>query len=176
MTAFGELLGEPVFFPEISLYSAAGVRDGLLLNPVFHEKKQILSAEENGKTISLRLEGVDSVDDAEPLKGLYLGISLSHACDLARENFEEIFLFEYIGANVSAADTKPSQETSGTIERIETVAGEPILYIRFPGGVVPIPLNADYVQKFDRETKSLKVDHLSEYILAYLGTPSDKIL
>lgn len=93
----------------------------------------------------LKLEGVDSIDDAERLRGWSLGIPEE---DLARLPEGSYYHHQLKGLTV----TDGAGVGVGVVEDVmETGAGAPVLVVRGDRGETLVPLATDFVKKIDLE-------------------------
>jgi 16S rRNA processing protein RimM len=91
----------------------------------------------------LKLEGVDSIDDAESLRGCDLGIAEEELAPLPEGSF---YHHELKGLTVADGDGA----LVGVVEDLmETGAGAPILVVRGPEGETLVPLATDFVKQVD---------------------------
>jgi 16S rRNA processing protein RimM len=91
----------------------------------------------------LKLEGVDSIDDAEKLRGCELRIGEEELEALPEGSFYHHELTGLRVDDVSGADL-------GVVEDVmETGAGAPVLVVRGAAGETLVPLAADFVREVD---------------------------
>jgi 16S rRNA processing protein RimM len=91
----------------------------------------------------LKLEGVDSIDEAERLRGCELRIGEEELAPLPEGSF---YHHELTGLTVADG----AGVELGVVEDImETGAGAPILVVRGPGGEMLVPLAVDFVKSVD---------------------------
>ena len=91
----------------------------------------------------LKLEGVDSIDDAESLRGSDLGIAEDELAPLPEGSF---YHHQLKGLTVADGDGV----LVGVVEDLmETGAGAPILVVRGPEGETLVPLATDFVKQVD---------------------------
>ncbi|RME89372.1 MAG: hypothetical protein D6767_08505 [Candidatus Hydrogenedentota bacterium] len=167
--AFGNLLEEKNFYSHISFYEAKGSKDGFLhqakLRKDIQNTEIVLASRQSEKIFTLRIQGIDSVEKAEKLKGLFLGIPLQVACQLAKRISDDPYFFEYVDAIVE----DESKKEIGTVSRLETALPKELLYIRlYTGEEIPIPLDSPYLKKFDRQKQKVILTHFSDYLSGYL--------
>jgi 16S rRNA processing protein RimM len=91
----------------------------------------------------LKLEGVDSIDDAEQLRGCDLGIAEEELAPLPEGSF---YHHELKGLTVADGD---GAEVGVVEDVMETGAGAPILVVRGAEGETLVPLATDFVKKVD---------------------------
>jgi 16S rRNA processing protein RimM len=91
----------------------------------------------------LKLEGVNSIDDAERLRGCDLGIAEGELAPLPEGSF---YHHQLKGLTVSDGSGAPV----GVVEDVlETGAGAPVLVVRGPAGEILVPLATDFVRQVD---------------------------
>jgi 16S rRNA processing protein RimM len=91
----------------------------------------------------LKLEGVDSIDDAERLRGWSLGIAEKDLAPLPEGSY---YHHQLKGLTV-ASDA--GIEFGAVEDVLETGAGAPVLVVRGDRGETLIPLATDFVKKID---------------------------
>jgi 16S rRNA processing protein RimM len=91
----------------------------------------------------LKLEGVDSIDDAERLRGLELRIGEDELASLPEGSY-----YHHELRGLRAVDPEGSE--IGVVEDVmETGAGAPILVVRGSGGETLVPLVVHFVKNVD---------------------------
>jgi 16S rRNA processing protein RimM len=91
----------------------------------------------------LKLEGVDSIDDAEQLRGCDLGLAEDELEPLPEGSFYHHQLKGLTVADGAGAEV-------GVVEDVmETGSGAPILVVRGAEGETLVPLAVDFVKKVD---------------------------
>jgi 16S rRNA processing protein RimM len=91
----------------------------------------------------LKLEGVDSIDDAECLRGWNLGIAEEELAPLPEGSYYHHELKGLTVADVAGVEL-------GVVEDVmETGAGAPILVVKGPRGEILVPLATDFVKQVD---------------------------
>lgn len=91
----------------------------------------------------LKLEGVDSIDDAERLRGWDLGIAEEELAPLPAGSY---YHHELKGLKVADGD---GVEVGVVEDVMETGAGAPILVVKGPEGETLVPLATDFVKQVD---------------------------
>ena len=88
----------------------------------------------------LKLEGVDSIDEAEALRGSELGIPEGELAPLPEGSF---YHHQLKGLHVADEDGK---EIGVVADVMDTGAGAPILVVKGPEGETLVPFAADFVR------------------------------
>jgi 16S rRNA processing protein RimM len=102
----------------------------------------------------LKLEGVDSIDEAERLRGCDLRIGEEELAPLPEGSF---YHHELTGLHV----TDGAGVKLGVVEDVmETGAGAPILVVRGPGGETLVPLAVDFVKNVDLAGARIVIERL----------------
>lgn len=96
----------------------------------------------------LKLEGVESIDDAETLRGQELRISEDELAPLPAGSF---YHHQLAGLVVHDPQGRELGRVQGVMESGEDVAGVPVLVVRGDGRERLIPLAADFVTRVDLE-------------------------
>lgn len=96
----------------------------------------------------LKLEGVESIDDAETLRGQELRISEAELAPLPAGSF---YHHQLTGLLVRDPQGRELGRVHGVMESGEDVAGVPVLVVQGAGGERLIPLAADFVTRVDLE-------------------------
>ena len=96
----------------------------------------------------VKLEGVESIDDAETLRGQELRISEDELAPLPAGSYYHHQLRDLL---VRDPDGRELGRVFGVMENGEGVAGVPVLVVRGAEGERLIPLAADYVTRVDLE-------------------------
>jgi 16S rRNA processing protein RimM len=100
----------------------------------------------------LKLEGVDSIDEAEVLRGSDLGIAEDELAPLPEGSF---YHHQLKGLAVADGDGA----LVGVVEDLmETGAGAPILVVKGPEGEVLVPLATDFVKQVDLAGARIVID------------------
>jgi 16S rRNA processing protein RimM len=108
----------------------------------------------------LKFQGIDSINDAEPLKGAEIQIPLEE-----RAQLEEgaTYVADLVGCRVYVRDSRPSTADAavrevGAITDISFGAGEaPILEIRDGQKEYLVPLAQEYIRSLDTAAKRLEL-------------------
>jgi len=107
----------------------------------------------------LKLEGVDSINDAEPLRGCEIRIAEDELAELPEGSF---YHHQLTGLRVVDSDG----EELGVVEDVmETGAGAPVLVVRGGGGETLVPLATDFVRQVDLAGDRILIEKL-EYLNA----------
>lgn len=116
------------------------------LVPFFIEKSSL----SRGTMLRVKFEGVDTELDAEAIlrSGIYLPISL-----LPKLTGNKFYYHEVIGFTI----VDSSFGKVGTITNINDTAAQPLFEIDRDGTEVFIPMIDDFIQKVDRENKTIEV-------------------
>ncbi len=102
----------------------------------------------------LKLEGVDSIDEAERLRGCELRIGEEELAPLPEGSF---YHHELTGLHV----TDGAGVKLGVVEDVmETGAGAPILVVRGPEGETLVPLAVDFVKNVDLAGARIVIERL----------------
>jgi 16S rRNA processing protein RimM len=120
---------------------------------------QVTSAWPHKGRFVLKLEGVDTIEDAERLRGCGLGIAEKDLPPLPDGSY---YHHQLTGLRV--------EDTAGAgIGRVESVmetgAGAPILVVRGEGGETLVPLASDFVKSVDLERARVVIER-PEYVVA----------
>lgn len=102
----------------------------------------------------LKLDGVDSIDEAERLRGCELRIAEDELAALPEGSFYHYQLTGLRVADVDGTDV-------GVVEEVmETGAGAPVLVVRGPGGETLVPLAAHFVREVDLAGEQIVIEGL----------------
>jgi 16S rRNA processing protein RimM len=102
----------------------------------------------------LKLEGVDSIDEAERLRGCELRIGEEELAPLPEGSF---YHHELTGLHV----TDGAGVELGVVEDVmETGAGAPVLVVRGSGGETLVPLAVDFVKNVDLAGARIVIERL----------------
>jgi 16S rRNA processing protein RimM len=96
----------------------------------------------------VKLEGVESIDDAETLRGQELRISEEELAPLPAGSYYHHQLRDLLVRDPAGQELG---RVFGVMENGEGVPGVPVLVVRGPGGERLIPLAADFVARVDLE-------------------------
>jgi len=110
-----------------------------------------LSARFHQGFVLLKLEGVDTRDDAEALRGLALEVPASELPDLPPDTY---YHFQLQGLRV---ETTRGEDLGQVVEVFSTGSNE-VLVVEGPRGQVLIPLIADVVRQVDLEEERIRVE------------------
>jgi 16S rRNA processing protein RimM len=100
----------------------------------------------------LKLEGVDSIDDAERLRGWSLGIAEENLAPLPEGSYYHHQLKGLTVANGAG------MEVGAVEDVIDTGAGAPVLVVGGDRGETLIPLATDFVKKIDLEQGRMVIE------------------
>lgn len=159
ITAFGELLDEVELPLNINTYSATGARDGFLIDAELCGSLKITAVQREKQPV-ISCAGIDNRDEAENLRGLYLGMTLPEARETfsGRDRTEE-FLFEYVDLDVHSADGV----YKGRVDHIYSSGNASWLSVSTEeGGEVLLPLNGPFIQRIDAANRRLIVENFDE--------------
>ncbi|MCB1148264.1 MAG: hypothetical protein KDK38_15795 [Leptospiraceae bacterium] len=156
VTSRGELLSSFQLPATVKLYRAEGIRDGLLLNPVFSKEVTLVDIPEvNPDYAVVRFEHYSNVDLIETIKGLSLGIPLQEA----REKFadeEEPWLFQYLDCKVINNSAE-----FGRVVRIEEHGNNTHAVVKMLNDKeLLFPLFSPYVLKIDFKNHTIHTENL----------------
>jgi 16S rRNA processing protein RimM len=98
----------------------------------------------------LKLEGVETIEQGESLRGLDVGIGVEELAPLPEGSY---YHHQLLGSEVEREDGMPI----GRVERLIETGGVPVLGIEGPGGETLLPLAADFVRRVDLERRRLVV-------------------
>jgi len=91
----------------------------------------------------LKLEGVDSIDDAQRLRGRDLGIDEADLAELPAGSYYHHELIGLVAVDESGREL-------GKVEEILETGAAPVLTLRGAGGELLVPLASDFVVAVDR--------------------------
>jgi 16S rRNA processing protein RimM len=114
-----------------------------------------LSTSRGGQAI-FHFAGVDSIEDAEKLRGLEVQVPLSERTKLAAGTY---YISELVGCevwDVASAVTTATPEKIGIVSGVQE-AGTPVLEVETPGGELLIPLAAEICTKIDVAARRIEV-------------------
>jgi 16S rRNA processing protein RimM len=100
----------------------------------------------------LKLEGVDSIDDAECLRGWSLGIAEEDLAPLPEGSY---YHHQLKGLKVANG---AGMEVGAVEDVIETGAGAPVLVVGGDRGETLVPLATDFVKKIDLEQGRMVIE------------------
>ena len=90
----------------------------------------------------LKLEGVETIEQGERLRGLEIGIGVEELEPLPEGSY---YHHQLLGLEVERADGTPV----GRVDRLIETGGVPVLAIAGPDGETLLPLAADFVRRVD---------------------------
>jgi 16S rRNA processing protein RimM len=111
---------------------------------------ETLSSKTN-KTVKVKLEGVDTEDQAKSLVKAKIFILKE---DLSETDETRLELRSILGYEV----TDHLKGNIGTVNQILELAGNPQLEIDFNGKMILLPLHEDFIKKIDNEGKKVEVE------------------
>jgi 16S rRNA processing protein RimM len=107
----------------------------------------------------LKIDGVDSIEAAERLRGVELRIPEQELAALPEGSY-----YHYQLAGLRVFD--PSGGALGVVESVmETGASAPVLVVRGPGGETLVPFAAEWVRSVDLSASRMVVER-PEYVVA----------
>lgn len=102
----------------------------------------------------LKLEGVDSIDDAEKLRGAEIGIAEADLAELPEGSF---YHYQLKGLQVTDA----GGDTVGVVEDVmETGAGAPVLVVQGARGETLVPFASDFVKTVNLADARIVIERL----------------
>jgi len=104
--------------------------------------------------VVLKFAGVDSIDKAERLRGLYVLIPREERVALPAHSY---YVWELKGCRVSTNRQGVPSEV-GTVTDVESTGGADLLHVATPRGEVLIPLARDICKRIDTEAKTIVID------------------
>ncbi len=120
--------------------------------------KYSISRSRNHKnTVIVKLDSIDSIDDAEPLKGLTVFIDKR---ELPEKDDDEYYWFELIGLEVLDSDNNKI----GKVKEIIDNTAQPILVIQNDSEEYLVPLVDKYVEVIDLENSKIIVNPIEGLI------------
>jgi 16S rRNA processing protein RimM len=116
------------------------------LIPYFVDFIQIAKGKAN-----IKFEDVDTIEQAEALKGCKLFLPLDVLPDLEEDQFyyHEITGYQVLDVNLGAL---------GVIQHVYEMPGQDLMAMDFKGKEVLIPVSDDIIRKVDRQEKMLHVE------------------
>ena len=155
-TTFGDFLLESDI-EDIELYSSQGPLDGFLKNAKWIKSLELdeLKKVKPG-LLEIKLISVDSIEDAEKLRGLFIGIELEQARKLA-ESLGETYLFEY-------TDCKLIDKATGFeigLRRVQDLNGKTWLIVDYKEKELMVPIE---LANLEKEKKIIEVENLEELL------------
>jgi 16S rRNA processing protein RimM len=98
----------------------------------------------------LKLEGIDTIEQGERLRGLEIGIGVEELGPLPEGSY---YHYQLMGLEAAREDGTPL----GRVERLIETGGVPVLRIEGPAGETLVPLAADFVRQVDLDRRRLVV-------------------
>jgi 16S rRNA processing protein RimM len=112
---------------------------------------EMRSARWVGKRYVVHLEGIDSMDDAEALRGLELSVPLELLPELDEE--DEYYVRDLLGMAV----VNEAGEPLGTLDDVFSTAANDVYVIRGESGENLIPATDEFVLDVDMQTRTMRV-------------------
>lgn len=109
-----------------------------------------LSTSRGGQAI-FHFEGVDSVEAAEPLRGLEVQVPLAERAKLDAGNY---YVADLVGCEVWEAGASSAM---GTVRDVDFPGGVPLLAVNTGDGEVLVPLAAEFCTRIDVQAKRIDV-------------------
>jgi 16S rRNA processing protein RimM len=104
--------------------------------------------------VVLKFSGVDSIAQAETLRGLHVLIPREERIPLGAHQY---YLWELEGCRVVIERDGRASEI-GTVTGVEPTGGVDVLHVATPRGEVLIPLAQDICKRIDTKTKTIVID------------------
>jgi len=104
--------------------------------------------------VVLKFPGVDSIDQANRLRGVHVLIPREERMPLPAHHY---YVWELKGCRVIAECQGASSEV-GTVVEVEPTGGVDLLHVATPRGEVLIPLAQDICKRIDTEAKTIVID------------------
>jgi 16S rRNA processing protein RimM len=104
--------------------------------------------------VVLKFSGVDSIAQAETLRGFHVVIPREERIPLGAHRY---YLWELEGCRVVIERDGTAQEI-GAVSGVEPTGGVDVLRVAAPRGEVLIPLAQDICKRIDTETKTIVID------------------
>jgi len=114
----------------------------------------IQSARWVGKRYVIHLEGIDSIEDADVLRGLELSVPEELLPELDEE--DEYYVRDLLGMAVVDAAGEPV----GTLDDVLSTAGNDVYVVRGESGESLIPATDEYVLDVDLQARVIRVHRL----------------
>ena len=111
----------------------------------------IRSARWVGKRYVVHLEGIDSIEDADALRGLELSVAEEWLPELDEE--DEYYVRDLLGMAVVDADGAPL----GTLHDVFATAGNDVYVVRGESGEHLIPVTEQFVLDVDLQARTIRV-------------------
>ncbi len=162
LTVFGELLrNEGKNLSVISIYEAKGIEYGLLVQSVFIAIHSVHNLVFHNQYGILSLYGVNDVQQAEALQGLYIGLPLEVA-QKRRGIKDDIYLFELL--NLMVVDEK-DHTSIGTVIRLKELGLNQLVVIQLytSGDIIEVPINSPYLVNINTVSKTIVVRGIQDF-------------
>jgi 16S rRNA processing protein RimM len=104
--------------------------------------------------VILKLSGVDSIEQAERLRGLHVFVPREERVPLAAH---EYYVWELEGCRV-VAEHQGTRREVGTVTAVEPTGGVDVLHVATPRGEVLIPLAQAICKQIDPAAKRIVID------------------
>jgi 16S rRNA processing protein RimM len=104
--------------------------------------------------VVLKFSGVDSIAQAETLRGLHVLIPREERIPLGAHQY---YFWELEGCRVIIEREGTAREV-GTVTSVEPTGGVDLLHVSTPRGEVLIPLAQDICKRIDTKTKTIVID------------------
>ncbi len=108
-----------------------------------------------GKGLLVQLEGVDTVERAQALRGAELCVARSHLPELPEGEFYHCDLEGLTVVDLAGAP-------QGTVERVLEYPASTVLRVRTDRGPIEVPMREPYLVQIDLETGNLIADQLED--------------
>jgi 16S rRNA processing protein RimM len=120
-----------------------------------HRTYRVDDVRPGGKGVLVRLEGVDTVERAQALRGAELCVARSQLPALPDGEFYHCDLEGLKLVDVSGA-------TQGTIERVQEYPAASVLRVKTERGMLEVPMRDPYLVRIDLEAGYIVADRLSD--------------
>jgi len=117
-------------------------------------RMRVLSARWVGKRYVVRLDGIDSIDQAESLRGLPLSVDEDALPPI--EDEDEYYVRDLVGMTVVDAEGREV----GTLHDVFTTGGNDVYVVRGPDGENLIPATREFVIEVDLQARTMRVHRL----------------
>jgi 16S rRNA processing protein RimM len=104
----------------------------------------------HGAVLLMRFEGVDSLDDAERLRGAAVSIPRSAAAPLGPDTY---YVHEILGMRVTTEDGR----ALGVVAEVLRTAANDVYVVRGARGEILVPALRAVVRQVDRESREMRV-------------------
>ena len=109
------------------------------------------------RVVYLRLESIETREEAEQLRGTYLGIRRDEVLTLEDDRF---YHFEIIGFNVITV----SGREIGYVEEVMDLTANAVLVVRNVGCESLIPVIKDVIKEIDKDNRKILIDPINGLI------------